>query len=186
MATTLVRRRPAIFLAAAVAVIVLGVVVAINARTGEISGGPLTLGDIPTETHIPTPVNTTVTYGVLVLRNRGSETATIKSIELVPDGDQGGVEVVDIRVYALSRGADIIGTALNYDPPAQSVPARDSTIPPSNGENASGQELIFGVRGEDPGIAKFKDVEIHYRIGSTRYVLSSRHTVWFCVGKETC
>ncbi|MFF5295953.1 hypothetical protein [Paractinoplanes globisporus] len=80
----------------------------------------------------------------------------------------------------------IIGSAKGFDSPAQSVPAKGSTVGPWNGRPGTGYEVLFGVRGAKAGMYKFKSVRVQYRVGGNRYVLSSNDRVWFCVGVDSC
>lgn len=183
-----IRRRPAILLAvAAVAAAVAATVFVAEGTSGaELPGDHVKVSDYRTETHIPLPMNTTGTFGVLILRNTGSQTVTISSIELMSDGDTSGLEIVDTRLWAIPRGgASLIATASTYAPPAQSVPAQGSKVPPTP-DGPGGHQVIFGFRGDKPGTYKFTAVRIHYRIGGTRYVVTSPDAVWFCIGVDKC
>ena len=148
-------------------------------------GGPLAVGDTSDAVSIPQPPGEEVTFGHVVLSNPGNSVATLEKVSFEPPLPDN-LLLLGIRVASdPDRQLATVGADIGYPPDDKDigrlVPLEGAKVPSkSTPEGERGAALIMGFRLRDGDLAGFRQVHVHYRIGSRRYKAELDHAFIVC------
>jgi hypothetical protein len=174
----------------AVAVVVVGGVLLWRERQ-ELGDGPVFAGTTKSATSQRLAVGVEYSIGHALLRNRGSEAATIERVRLL--GVSDGLELLGVYSRPVpdeqERGMFLGDFGF---PPAQwpSKPLAEQNVVPvaktftESGEPGEGLELVIGVKATRPGVARARAIEFTYRIGDRRYREEYEGAIYLCAPME--
>ncbi|MGW5239191.1 hypothetical protein ACWEOW_09695 [Monashia sp. NPDC004114] len=123
-----------------------------------------------------------ITWGGVYLHNDAGEPITIEKATLVPAiaGSEDAVEVE--RVEAQDPKGYSLGVGIDNGDAYEAVPSsRRHSIPGFVTPPRGYANLLIKVRAVKPGTWRFDSVDIEYRIGDSRYVVSMPQALGVCV-----
>ena len=172
------RRRPAVWAALAAAVLLVGAVaakVAVGEGSGVREGGPLACrGCARIASGMPVDVGRKGTYGVNVVRNRGSTPGVIDRVvyrRLTTGLDTLHPLALRVGDYHGRTGL-AAGLILGFPPPRTAGvarPLRGAVVAPHR-TNRDDVELLLGFRPTRKGVFSYDAVDLYYHVGKQRYV----------------
>jgi hypothetical protein len=177
--------------AVAAAAVVLG-------DSGVHTGGPLACQDCGyAASSVPIDVGKAGTYGIVVLRNRGSETAVLDHLgyrRLTPGLEMLPALALRVGDYK-GPGGLASGLSLTFPPPhVDDIARRLAGFPvlPHRGRRDD-VELLLGFRPRRKGVFAYDALDIYYHVGTRRYVTTYQVGLKICApagsfgpGKRTC
>jgi hypothetical protein len=192
------RRRAtwALAAAAALAAGAVGAAGVILGGSGVHHGGPLACGDCDSvASSIVLDVGQTGTYGINVLRNRGSKPAVLDRVvyrRLTP-----GLEMLhplalrlgDYKPHGLASGLT------RGFPPTGTAAARpiERVAVAPHGSNIDDVELLLGFKARRKGVFSYDALDLYYHVGKKHYVTTYRAALKVCAptasfgaGKRKC
>jgi hypothetical protein len=154
-----------------------------SAGPGPLDGGALTQAG-------PLDVGVPLTIGSVLLFNEGTQPAVIERVRLV--GVAGSLKLLPIysRPVPDERGQGLM-VGENVFPPTQYPirPLKELNVVPVSkkftpeGEPEEGLQLVFGLTVEEVGVARYREVEVSYRVGGRHYQESFDWPVYLCAPK---
>jgi hypothetical protein len=161
-------------------------VVGILQTTGTSSDGPLD-GGVGTEQGQPLEVKQPYTWGSTLLRIDGKKPAVLKRVRLL--GVTGSLELLAVHTRPVpderDQGLYLGDTGFpRADYPSrplaeQNVVPVPTTFSPE-GSPYEGLQIVLGVQINEPGVARFKAVEVTYKVGGRRYREVFEDSVYLC------
>lgn len=165
----------------------------------HLPSGPLAYDGTPDVVGGPMPLNTTFTYGHIILYNTGAEAGVLDTV--TPTDRSSGLEVV--ATHADNPEIDVVrgvtARAPSYPPKGETLhPVRGFPLPPNAGVKTRYKlttvNIVFGLRVHSVGRFTFSGVDVRYHIGTHHYLLhvpqgfaacgvtDYRHTTSLCEG----
>ena len=193
------RHRPTWALAVAATLLVgaVAAAAAIFGDSGRRRGGPLSCEDCGyAASSIPVDIGKTGTYGILVVRNPGPETAVLERVdyrELTP-----GLQMLRpfaLRVGDYKGGRLASGLTLTFPPGDVGGVARPLTGFPveRHRTNKDDVEVLLGFRPKRKGVFSYDALDLYYHVGKVRYVATYHVGLKICApraafapGKRRC
>lgn len=119
------------------------------------------------------PVGATFTDGMDVLSLRGTRSAVIDSVRMLPGKNGAGLKLLGVRLAGPRRGTNY--QKLPWPPRAPELPASvvepavGTTIAPESRGVGKNWELLLGIKVTKPGYLARRGIEIDYDIGDRHY-----------------
>jgi hypothetical protein len=140
-----------------------------------------------TTTSMRVEVGEVVTFGGIVLENFGQRPAVLEDIRIDPPLDSG-MTLVDVRVAGSDRGIGMVGTDGGFPPsgmPSAAIhPLAGAVVPPEQGGDRWGVEVLMGFRLNRPGQFGFNHALVDYRIGGKRHRIRVDDGFVLCGGPD--
>jgi hypothetical protein len=181
------RRRPAVWVALAAVLLLVGALAGRAAVGGGSSvhpGGPLACrGCASIASGIVVEVGQRGTYGINVVRNRGSELGVLDHIvyrRLTPGLDT--LHPLALRIRDYKPGGLAAGLILGFPPPKAARVARPlhGFVVAPHQSNLDDVELLLGFRPKHKGVFTYDAVDLYYHVGKQRYVATYRTALKVC------
>lgn len=183
--------RPMRLLVLAVVVLFLGGAALIYQRsTGralhDADHGPVRT-ESDTTTSIRADVGQVVSFGGIILDNFSNRPAVLESIRIDPPLDSG-MTLVDVKVAGRDRGIGMYGADGAFPPPGLPAgalhPLPGAIVPPEQGDDRWGVEVLMAFRLNRPGQFGFNHALVDYRIGGKRHRIRVDDGFVLCGGPD--
>ncbi|HEV3363544.1 MAG TPA: hypothetical protein VG795_05275 [Acidimicrobiia bacterium] len=167
-------------------VVLAGILFVIVQTTRTSTDGPLD-GGVGNEQGQPLEVRQPYTWGSTLLLNEGKKPATVERVRLL--GVTGSFELLAVHTRAVpdERGQGLYFGDTGF--PRSDYPSRPlaeqnvvpvpTTFSPE-GNPYEGLQIVLGVQVNEPGVARFKAVEVTYTVGRRRYREVFHDSVYLC------
>jgi hypothetical protein len=137
----------------------------------DFDGGPVRT-DSDTTSIVVADSGQVVTFGGIVLDNHSKHPAVLESIRIDPPLESG-MTLVDVKVADKTRGIGMVGADRVFPPegmPATALrPLPGAIVPPEQGDDRWGVEVLMAFRLNRPGQFGFNHALVDYRIGGKRH-----------------
>jgi hypothetical protein len=182
------RRRPAVWVAVAAAVLLAGALAArgtVGRGSSVRHGGPLACrGCALIASSIPVEVGQKGTYGINVVRNHGSTPGVLDRVvyrRLTPGLDT--LHPLALRIRDYKPGGLAAGLTLGFPPRKAARVARPllGFVVGPHRSDLDDVELLLGFRPTYKGVFKYDAVDLYYHVGKQRYVATYPAALKVCV-----
>jgi hypothetical protein len=140
-----------------------------------------------TTTSIVADIGQVVTFGGIVLDNHSKHPAVLESIRIDPPLDSG-MSLVDVKVADKNRGIGMVGADRGFPPegmPTAAIhPLPGAIVPPEQGHDRWGIEVLMAFRLNRPGQFGFNHALVDYRIGGKRHRIRVDDGFVLCGGPD--
>ena len=178
----------ALLVCAIVAAVVLAVVLSAGSSGGVARGGPLAEPGIRMGESAVMDLGQAGTYGAETLTNHGDAPVVLDRVSFV--GRSHGLEIIGPLVSHVRTQpgvpALVAGLIRQFPPPHEGAvlkPVPGFRIAPHRSWRDD-VELLIGFRAHRRGLLAYRALELHYRVGSTRYVTTFPDPLVICVPRS--
>lgn len=171
-------KRAVLFLLAAAFPVGVGIAVVSLRGDSAPEDGPIS-GPLGSTIAQRAEVGQLISVGNVNLRNDGSKPAVVERVRLL--GASGPLELLGFRTRLLPADGHFVNAG--GFPPAryQSEPLSEkSVVPVYDPEKSNELHLVIGVRATEPGVARFRAVEVTYQVGKHQYREVFRNSYYLC------